>query len=168
MDAFATLRSAKTVGSRRVGVDNPFSWDYLTAPIIETPTFGPFSVLYLVLFGVSFVVAVFLAQTAHKRWADNRIMRDLVQRASGWVAWVTGVGLVFFAIRALRFQFISFERRIWMYLAFLAYLAVVGYFSYYVKEKLPAQLAAHERRRERRKYHAQAATRTKARRKSAR
>ncbi len=132
---------------------SPFSWHYLTAPITETPTFGPFSTFYLVLFATTFVVSLYLGNIARKRWADFKPMRDLVQRASSWLSWVTGLGLLFFGIRALRFDFLTMQLRIWMYLAFLAFLVVVGYLIYYYLTTFATEVAEHHKRLERRKYH---------------
>ena len=135
---------------------NPFSWHYLTAPIAETPTFGPFSTFYLALFAITFVVSLYLGNTARKRWADFKPMRDLVQRAASWLSWVTGLGLLVFGIRALRFDFLSLQLRMWMYLAFLAYLGVVGYLIYYYRTTFATEVAEHHKRLERRKYHVEA------------
>jgi hypothetical protein len=133
-------------------VDNPFSWDYLTASVSETPTFGPFSTFYLILFGLSFIAAAFMYYDAPQRFSDNRVKRDFVRRATQWVMWVTAIGLIFFLIRSLRIEFLSLEKRIWMYLAFAAYLAVIGYIVYYARIVLPPQLEAYERQRERRRF----------------
>jgi hypothetical protein len=146
---------------RRPAVTNPFSWDYLTAPIARTPTFGPFSTFYLALFAITLVISLYLGNVAHKRWADFKPMRDLVQRASSWLGWVTGLGLIAFGVRALRFPFLTLELRLWLYLAFLAYLGVVGYMLYYYRTTYTAEVAELEKRRERRKYHLETGGRAK-------
>jgi hypothetical protein len=139
-------------------VDNPFSWDYLTAPLSETPTFGPFSIVYVVLFSVTFVICAFLQRWAPRAYADHKLKRDLIFRASSWMMWVTGVGLLFFVPRAMRFQFLTFEKRIWLYLCFLAYAAAIVYLLYYYQTNFRPRLVEFERRRERRKYAVPAAS----------
>lgn len=138
-------------------MDNPFSWHYLTAPLGETPTFGPFSIFYLAIFGVTFIAAAFLQRWAQRAYADHKLKRDLITHASSWFMWVTGVGLLFFVPRAMRFQFLTFEKRIWLYLCFLAFFAVVAYWIYYFQTTFKPRLADFEKRRERRKYVAPAA-----------
>ena len=134
-------------------MDNPFSWDYLTAPVHETPTFGPFSIFYLVLFGVVFLTCAYLSHDAPKRFSDHKLKRDTITKGALWLMWVTGVGLFFFLVRALQTEILTLEKRIWMYLTFLVFLGFVGYFAYYLRAVYPVKLAEFERRRERRKYH---------------
>lgn len=133
-------------------MENPFSWDYLTTPIRQTETFGPLSIVYLVLFGVTFLACAYIYLDAGKRFSDHKIRRDTFRHGANVLMWITGIGLFFFAVRYMRFEFLSFERRIWMYLTFLVYTATVGYFAYYVRTIYPARLAAFEKQRAKRKY----------------
>ncbi|HUG15197.1 MAG TPA: hypothetical protein VMM78_09280 [Thermomicrobiales bacterium] len=133
-------------------MENPFSWDYLTAPIRETSTFGPLSVVYLVLFGVTFLGCAFVFIDAQRRFADHKLRRDMFRSGANVLMWITGVGLFFFAVRYMRFELLTFERRIWMYLTFLVYTTVVSYFVYYLRAIYPQRLAAFERQRAKRKY----------------
>ena len=131
-------------------VDNPFSWDYLTAPIGQTPTFGPLSIVYLVLFSFVFLVSAFLHWDAGRRFAHHKLNRDTIQRFASWLMWISAIALIFFGIRATRTPFISFEKRIWMYLSFLAFLILVAYIIRYMRVVYPGQLAAFDRSRDRR------------------
>lgn len=133
-------------------MQNPVSWDYLTAPLRETPTWGPFSIFYVVLFGLAFTTAMFMYYDAPRRFHDHKLNRDLVRVATQWVMWVTAIGLIFFVIRAMRFEFITMHLRIWLYLSLLAFLGMFGYFVYYARTTYPARLDAFERNRSRRKY----------------
>lgn len=131
---------------------NPFDWGYLTASTRETPVFGPLSITYLIIFGGLFVLSAFAYFNAPRRFRADRIRRDAVRKGSEILMWVTGVGLFFFGIRAMQFEFLSFERRIWMYLSMLVLIAVLVYFGHYVRNVMPAQLAARDRHRERKQY----------------
>jgi len=133
-------------------VDNPFSWSYLTATNAETPTFGPFSILYLVIFGFVFIASVVVVRVAPKRFEDHKLKRDTVMKGATLLMWEAGIGLVLFLPRALEISFFTLERRIWLYLAFLVLVGTLGYFAYYLKVVYPPLLAEFERRRERRKY----------------
>lgn len=131
-------------------MDNPFSWDYLTAPIRETPVFGPFSIGYLVLFSAVFLVCAFLFADAARRFAHHKLNRDTVRRFATWLMWVSAIALFFFGIRATQTPILSLEKRIWMYLSFAAFLVVLGWIVRYMRVVYPGQLAAFERSRERR------------------
>jgi hypothetical protein len=41
-------------------MENPFSWDYMTTIPGPNEVFGPFAIVYLIVFGVGFALAVFL------------------------------------------------------------------------------------------------------------
>ena len=131
-------------------MDNPFSWDYLTAPIRETPTFGPFSISYLVLFGFVFLVCAFRFVDAPRRFADHKLHRDTVRRFATWLMWSSAIALFFLGVRAMRTPFLTLEKRIWMYLSLLAFIVVVTYIIAYVRSTYPSRLAAFDRSRERR------------------
>lgn len=133
-------------------MDNPFSWDYLTAPISEVPTWGPFSILYIVLMVSIFVFSVFIARDAPKRFADHKLKRDTLTKGATIMMWETGIALIIFLPRLMRFEFLTLERRFWLYLAFAVVVGTIGYFAYYLKVKYPVLLAEFERKRERRKY----------------
>jgi hypothetical protein len=131
-------------------VDNPFSWDYLTAPITETPIWGPFSVAYVVLFGAVFLICAFLFIDAGRRFKNHKLNRDTVRKFATWLMWVSVFALFFFGIRALQTPIMSLEKRIWMYLTFLVFIGVVAWIARYMRVTYPAQLAAFDRSRERR------------------
>jgi small-conductance mechanosensitive channel len=131
-------------------VENPFSWDYLTAPIRETSMWGPFSIAYLILFGALFIICAFLFADANRRFAHHKLNRDTVRRFATWLMWVSAMALFFFGIRALQTPILTLEKRIWMYLTFLAFLLVVAKIVHYMRTEYPAKLAAFDRSRERR------------------
>ena len=131
-------------------MENPFSWDYLTAPIRETAMWGPFSIAYLILFGSLFIVCAFLFTDANRRFANHKLNRDTVRRNATWLMWVSAIALFFFGVRALQTPILTLEKRIWMYLSFLAFIVVIAKIVQYMRTEYPARLAAFERSRERR------------------
>lgn len=147
---------------------NPFSWDYLTAPIREVPTLGPFSTAFVALFVLSFLLAAVLYMTAERRFGENPILRRGVHIATQIIMWITGVGLFFFAFRAMRVEFLTLYMRIWSYLFLLIYLAAVGYFVYWLRVVYPSRQDEIQRREMRRRYNPNVALQRRPRRKAKR
>lgn len=133
-------------------MDNPLSWDYLTAPINEVPTLGPFSTAFVALFALSFLVSAVLYLTAGRRFTDNHILRRGVHIAVQIVMWTTGIALFFFAFRAMRVEFLTLYMRLWSYLFLLVYVAELGYFAYWLRVVYPQKQDEIDRQRMRRKY----------------
>ena len=63
-------------------MDNPFSWDYLTTVPGTDEVFGPFAVVYLVLFGGGFLASVFLYNDGARRYTKNQLKRRVIKRGS--------------------------------------------------------------------------------------
>jgi hypothetical protein len=125
-------------------MENPFSWDYLTAPLSETH-FGPLSVAFAVFFTLVFVGSIV-----------NPLLRNAIHSGSQILIWITAAGLFFYAFRLMRVPFLNLYMRIWIYLAFLLLVLAVVYFVYYMRKVYPIKLAAYQKRRERRRYTAPA------------
>ena len=133
-------------------MDNPFSWDYLTTVPGTDEVFGPFAVIYLVIFGFGFLASVFLYNDGARYYTKNALKRRLLRKASAIAMTVFGIGIFFFAIRVLQISPFNFGMRIWLWLSFLALIAMVGYFSYYLKIKYPEDLAEYEDRKVKAQY----------------
>ena len=133
-------------------MENPFSWDYLTAPLRETPDFGPLSTAFFVLFVLTFVVSLVGYIMAGKREDINPISRNALRTGTSIMMWITGTGLFFFSVRLMRVTFLTLYMRIWIYLVFLVFVAAVAYFIYYMRKIYPNRLTAYEKRLERRRY----------------
>lgn len=142
-------------------MENPFSWDYLTAPLRDTPAFGPLSTAFLVLFTVAFVGSIVAYVMAGKRKELNPLMRNAIHSGSQIMMWIAATGLFFYAFRLMRVPFLNLYMRIWVYLVFLVFVATVVYFVYYMRKVYPVRLAAYQKRRERRRYTSQAQTVTR-------
>lgn len=133
-------------------MENPFSWDYLTAPLRETPDFGPLSTAFLVLFVLAFLSSLIAYVMVGKRRDINPLLRNSVRSGSQILMWITATGLFFFSFRLMRVTFLNLYMRIWIYLVFLVFVAAIAYFIYYMRRVYPIKLAAYQRRRERRRY----------------
>ena len=144
-------------------MDNPFSWDYMTAPLREVPTFGPFSLAFFILFVSTFVVSAALYATGGWRFATNQIMRDGISKASQIMMWLTGVGLFFFSWRLMRIDFGTLYMRFWSYLFMVLYVAAIGYFIYWYRTTYQSHMAEIDSEKMRREYnpHGQTGRRTR-------
>jgi hypothetical protein len=133
-------------------VRNPFSWDYLTAPVWETPVWGPFSIAFLAVFGVGFITAMFFYYDSQKRLGQNPILLRVVQRGTIIAMSVFGVGLFFFLMRFLQVSAIGLHMRLWLYLCALAAIIMLASFWYYVRRVYPARIAEYEVAQRKREY----------------
>jgi len=149
-------------------MNNPFSWDYMTAPLREIPTFGPFSLAFFVLFVLTFLFSAFLYSTANRRFATNQILRGAVRTGTQIMMWLTAVGLFFFAWRMMRIDFATLYMRIWSYVFLLLYVGVVGYFVFWFRTTYQARMSTIEREKIQREYNPAGRTRKRVRRKARR
>lgn len=133
-------------------MDNPFSWDYLTAPIEQTPTFGPLSMAFFVLMVATLLFASFLYFFAPRRLKGNPVLARALHVGSQVMMWLCGVALFFFAFRLARIDVFTLHMRLWTYLFFLAYVGCVGYFIYWFRKVYPAQIAELNKREQFRRY----------------
>lgn len=131
---------------------NPFDWGYLTAPIRETPTFGPFSLTFFVLFIAVFVISLAAYLTSERRFRSNPLMLRAVRIGSQWMMWLTGIGLFFFAFRIMRVEVFTLYMRFWSYLFFTIFVASVAYAAYWFIKVYPEQKAALDRESVRQRY----------------
>ena len=133
-------------------MENPFSWDYMTTVPGTDEVFEPFAVVFLIVFGLGFVVSVFLYNDGARRFTDHPIKRRVARRGAGIAMTVFGAGLFFFGIRVLQINPFTFGMRLWLWLSLLALLITVAYFVYYLRTKYPVQLRAYEERRRKQQY----------------
>jgi hypothetical protein len=110
-------------------MDNPFSWDYLTTVPGQSEVFGPFSVLFALVFGIGFIAASFYATRPWAPPLGGHFKKRFVGRAATVIAWITGVGLFFFLIRILQINPLNFGMRIWLWLSLLALVVALGWFA---------------------------------------
>jgi protein-S-isoprenylcysteine O-methyltransferase Ste14 len=129
---------------------NPFDWAYLTKVPKNLEAFGPLAIAYVVIFGLGLIAALALGRWLDRRFRDHALHRRLAQRATQIAAWIFGVGLTFFAFRALELPFLGM--RLWLYLSALALLVAIGLAIWYWFARYPAQLARYEQEQAKRQY----------------
>jgi hypothetical protein len=128
-------------------MDNPFSWEYLTTRPGENEVFGPFAVLYLIVFGLGFLVTVIIYNGGARRAFPNPVLHQMARRWSGIAVALFGLGLFFFGVRALQITLLTFEMRIWMWLSILSVLLFACYVAYdYGRHYAPAMKEFEERK----------------------
>lgn len=133
-------------------MQNPFSWSYLTAPITKTPTWGPFSVAFVVLFGSGLLISIVLYNDVFRQFRKNRLLYDAIRRGTGILMPIFAIGLFFFLFRFLRVSAFYLSLRLWMYLCFLAFVASAAYFVYYLRTDYPRQVKAAAAQRLKQRY----------------
>ena len=139
-------------------MNNPFTWDYLTTAPAAADVFDLFGVVFLLVFAIGFLVALYLANAGASRVAGHPVARRTVRRLAGIATFVFGAGLFFFGVRALGIDPFTFGRPIWLWLCVIAAITLVAYCFYYLRTVYPEQLRAHERQQIKQRYLRPAAT----------
>jgi hypothetical protein len=112
--------------------------------------YGPLAITYLIVFSVGLVGALVLARVLDRRFRDHGLHRRLAQRGTQIAAWVFGIGLTFFAFRALELPFLGM--RLWLYLSVLSVLVAIGLGLWYWLARYPAEKARYNQSVARRQY----------------
>ncbi|CAA9548353.1 MAG: hypothetical protein AVDCRST_MAG73-2635 [uncultured Thermomicrobiales bacterium] len=133
-------------------MDNPFSWDYLTTVPDTDDVFSPFFTIFLILFGVGFLISIALYNNLGNRFTEHPPTRRALLRCSGIAMIVFGFGLFFCAIELLQINPLTFGMRLWIWLSFLAAIAMGVYFWRYARTDLREQLRAYEARQKKQQY----------------
>jgi uncharacterized membrane protein len=133
-------------------MDNPFSWDYLTTTPGPDEVFGPFAIIFLIVFVIGFIASVVLYSTGGKNIISDPVLRRLSRRWSGWAVAVFSVGLFFFAIRWLQINPISFGQRIWLWVCCLLLLAFVIYVAVDLRRHYASAKQSYEEHRLKQQY----------------
>jgi magnesium-transporting ATPase (P-type) len=133
-------------------MDNPFSWDYLTAPLRQTPTFGPFSTTFFTLFVLTFVFSLIIYLSLGHRIKTNPVLERALSVATQWMMWLCAAGIFVFSFRLMRVSFLNLYMRIWTYLFFAAFVASVIYFVWWLRTVYPTKMEALEKNKVRQQY----------------
>jgi hypothetical protein len=121
---------------------NPFDWSYLTRVPKGVEAYGPFAIAFVAIFAVGLVVSLLLGRWLTRHFRDHALHRRLARVGSQIAAWLFGVGLAFFAFRALELPFLGM--RLWLYLCALALVVAVALAAWYRWWRYPAARAAYD------------------------
>ena len=129
-------------------------WHYLTAPNWETPTWGPFSIAFLAVFGIGLVASIVLYNDLGRllRKHTDKLVASMVRRFAGFGIAVFAIGLFFFAMRYLSISAFTLGMRFWLYVSSLLLLALGAYVLYYLLRVYPGQVKARDAELLKRKY----------------
>lgn len=133
-------------------MDNPFSWDYLTTTPGTNEVFGAFATLFLVIFGIGFLVSLAVYSGWTRSVLRHPVLRRMAHRWSVFGLVVFGVGLFFFLIRLMQINPFGFGMRLWIWLSFLAFLGLAAYCVVDVLLNYKHQVAAFEERQRQQQY----------------
>jgi amino acid transporter len=114
--------------------------------------FGPFAIVYLIVFGVGFALAVFLYNDGARWYVEHPIKRRVIRRSASIATTVFGIGLFFFLVRLMQINPFTFGMRLWLWLSALAALIMTAYFVYYVRFRYPALRRTFEDRQQKERY----------------
>jgi hypothetical protein len=129
---------------------NPFDWDYLTAPLWQMPTWGPLSIMYVVVCSLGFLTCLWIYNDPRRLIRErDPLLADFLQRIAGWGLIVFGVGLFFFLFRLGRISAFDLYKRIWLYLSAILILVWTAYAAHLLIRVYPplARQRAEELRR---------------------
>jgi amino acid transporter len=131
---------------------NPFSWDSLSTAPGPDQVYDASGIVFLIVFGLGFLVSLVLYNDGAKRFIDHGLKRRLIQRAAGIAMLVFGLGLFFFAIRMLQINPFTFGTRFWLWLSVLALVGYLFTLLFYVRTNFARELREYEARRVRHQY----------------
>jgi hypothetical protein len=131
-------------------MNNPFNWEYLTRVPKAEEAYGPFAIAFVIVFVVGLATTLVAGRILSRSFKDHALNRRLAARGSQIMAWVFGVGLLFFALRALEIPLLGM--RLWLYLSALAVLVAIALGIWYMQARYPAALRAHEEQEQRQQY----------------
>lgn len=141
-------------------MQNPFSWDYLNAPLWRMSTWGPLSIAFALVCGIGFIVSLLIYYDVGgiSRRAPNRIVAAALQRATAISSILFGLGLFFFSFRALHVSAFGLYKRYWLYLVLIGLLVEGGYYLWWARSVYPVKLRELEAQKLRQRYLAPAVT----------
>src|SRR5579875_2303319 len=133
-------------------MQNPFSWSYLTAPITKTAVWGPLSIAFLVVTGLTLAGSIFFYYDPIGLSKKTKPLRHAVEVATTAAGILAVCGVFFFVLRILQLNVFTLEKRFWIYLVTLGYVIVAGYFTYFLLVAYPPKRQAIEAYRLKQRY----------------
>jgi len=133
-------------------MENPFSSHYLSTVPGAGEVFGPFAISFVIVFAIGFLATVIVYNGGGRGLFPNNVLFRMARRWAGWGLCVFGLGLFFFAIRALQINPFGFGKRAWMWICILLALAWIGYIVYDAVRNYPVQMLLHQEHVKKREY----------------
>jgi hypothetical protein len=147
----ATPVPLPTVGAQGSLQINPFDWNFLTSVPPVDARMGPFAWGYLALMVALLAASLFFIIVKRPEWKRTNSVRYRAVNRWGQVGlWLAGLGLIFLLLRAVGLDF--FNLRIWLYLMFLATIAIAAWFFYWYRTKYPKEVAKYQKAQRARQY----------------
>lgn len=130
---------------------NPFDWNFLTSVPPDNARMGPFAWGYLALMVALLAASLFFIIVKRPGWKRTNSVRYRAVNRWGQVGlWLSGVGLLFLLLRVVGLDF--FNLRIWLYLVFLATIAIAAWFFYWYRTAYPKEMAKYNKAQRARQY----------------
>jgi hypothetical protein len=147
---YTQARNDRVEGGRVQTLTNPFTWDYLSRVPKGLEAYGPLALAYLVVFVLGLAACVLANRLLGRRFRDHALHLRLTRRATQVATWIFGIGLTFFAFRALELPLLGM--RLWLYLSVLALIVAAGLGLWYRLARYPAALARYQQEQARQQY----------------
>jgi hypothetical protein len=100
-------------------------WTWLSTPPPTSEVLDPFGVVYLLIFGAGFLAAAYASGDGADRMTTDPAKAAGLRHWATVGLWVFGLGLLFFGVRALQINPLTFAAPIWMVVCVIA-LIVAG------------------------------------------
>lgn len=133
-------------------MDNPFSGSYLRTVPGQNEVFGPFAIVFLIIFAIGFIASVAVYNGAGRQLFPNSVLFRMARKWGGWGVVAFGLGLFFFAIRILQINPFGFGRRAWLWICILVALGWLAYIAYDVKRNYRNALQQYQEHVKKREY----------------
>jgi hypothetical protein len=149
----ATAVPLPTVGPQSSLQINPFDWNFLTsAPALDDPNkIGPFAIVFLVLMLGLIAAGVYLLRFRRPQWkGTNPVLFKAVNRFAPYAIWIGIIGILFLLFRVISLDFLN--QRFWLYLTFLAAIALAVWVLYWYRTSYPKEMAKFQKTQKARQY----------------
>lgn len=133
-------------------MDNPFSSNYLSTVPGTNEIFGPFAIVYLIVFILGFVATVVVYNGGGRPLFPNNVVFRMARKWAGWGVVVFGLGLFFFAIRILQINPFGFGKRGWLWFCIVLAIGWLGYIAYDLIRNYEKQMALYQEHIKKREY----------------
>jgi hypothetical protein len=131
---------------------NPLNWNFLTSAAPDgLGAFGPFSWVYLVLMLALLAGGAYFYFIKRSEWKrTNTVYRRAAERFAPPAMWLAGITILFMVFRVIHLDGLNI--RLWLYLCFVALIALAVWFYYWYSRSMPGELAKFQKTQRARQY----------------